>query len=77
MYSIITAKEYAKKIGYSPSSITKRLRSQNEPYALPGADAVEKIGNTWMIRIPKNFNAQKAKKSFRNNLLVNSNLLPL
>ena len=63
---IISAQEYAEKIGYSPSAITKRLKNQQKPFKLPGAISVEKFGHGWMIAIPVNINWQKAKKEFQN-----------
>jgi len=72
MNKIITAKEYAEKIGYSAASITKRLKSQNENYSLPYAVSIKKFGNTWVIEIDTPFPSAKAKKMFKENL-VNSN----
>lgn len=69
----ITANEYAKRIGYSAASVTKRLKSQpDNNKSLPGAVSVKKYGNTWMIELEKPFVASKIKKEFKENL-VNSN----
>lgn len=69
----ITASQYAKKIGYSPASVTKRLQSQPDGEKfLPYATSVKKFGNTWMIELESPFPAWKARKDFKKNL-VNSN----
>lgn len=68
----ITANEYAKRIGYSAASVTKRLKSQPDNNKhLPGAVSVKKYGNTWMIELQKPFIVNKIKKEFKENL-VNS-----
>lgn len=63
---IVTAQQYAEKIGVSPSIVTRRLKDQNTTTpTLPGTKAIEKFGNTWRIELRKDFNAEKAGNSFR------------
>ncbi len=59
----ITAKEYARKIGYDPTSITKALKKMTVP-ALPLTDSVTKVGNSWVIVLSAGFKKAEAKKLF-------------
>lgn len=60
---IVTAKQYAEKIGMHPTSVTKKLCEMSVP-ALPFADSVMKIGNSWVITLSPSFSKSKAKKIF-------------
>lgn len=63
----ITAIDYARRIGYSPSAITKRLKSQKKAKYLPGAVSVKKFGNTWLIELVEPFHAATVAKQFKQN----------
>ncbi len=75
----VSARDYAAKIGYSPSYITKWLKGQEnrkEKFSLPYTNMVQKFGNTWLIELCDPFPVRKARKEFRENNkinLVNSN----
>lgn len=60
----ITATQYAEIVDYSPSHITKKLKKIK---SLPGADAIEKFGNTWVITITPGLTKAAVKKLFKNN----------
>lgn len=59
---IITASQYAEKIGLSIAYITKCLEVEEH---LPGAKKVEKIGNTWCITVNGDINAEHARDELK------------